>query len=441
MNTLVVRNGTVVTLDESMRVLPNHGVVVKGSRVERIAPNAELPTDAERIIDAKGGVILPGFINAHMHCYSTFARGIGGIARSRDFVEVLQNLWWRLDKQLTLEDCYYSALIPLIDAIRCGTTTLIDHHASPSAVTGSLREIARAVTDTGLRASLCYEVSDRDGPEIATAGIEENVAFAQECRVSSSEFIRPMFGLHAAFTLSDETIRRAVRAADGLGFHVHTAEALSDQKHSQKAYGKRVVERFQELGVLGRQTICVHCVHVDNKEMDILANTGTMVVHNPQSNMKNGVGAADLPALERAGILVGLGTDGMTVDMLEAVRVANILQPHNAGNPSVGFCESVETLIKNNTQIASRIWGDLGIGKLVEGGVADIVILDYLSPTPLTSDTLQGHVAFGFPLGVVDTTIVGGRVLMHEKTLQLGFDVKNALSRSQELASEFWKRF
>lgn len=441
MTTLLIRNGTVVTCDAGQRVLRDHGVFIEDSRIRRIAPTTELPREADRVIDARGRVVMPGLVNAHMHFYSTFARGISGVARSREFVEVLQNLWWRLDRKLTLADCHASAIAPLLDGVRHGTTTVIDHHASPGAVDGSLREIARAAGEVGVRAALCYEVSDRDGDEVARAGIAENAAFARDCGLSPSEMLRPMFGLHAAFTLSDETLRQAVRAAEGVGFHVHCAEAQSDQRHSLKAYGMRVVERFQKMGVLGPQTICAHCVHVNQKELDLLASTGTMVVHNPQSNMNNAVGAADLVGQFRSGVTVGLGTDGMTSNMFEAVRVANILQPHNHGLPGAGFEESVSTLMVNNAKIAARVWGDIGIGTLVEGGVADLIVLDYLSPTPLTSETLMGHVAFGFPLGTVDTTVVAGRVLMEQKELKVGLDVERALARSRELAEEFWKRF
>ncbi len=278
---------------------------------------------------------MPGLINAHTHFYSTFARGLTKAKASGNFLEVLKNLWWRLDSALTTEDCYYSALVALLDAIRHGATTLIDHHASPNAVRGSLTAIERAVEQTGLRACLCYELSDRDGVRISQAGLEENASFIRHCSrrrkkasISSPQppQLAALFGLHAAFTLKDSTLKKAAALGHelGTGFHIHVAEALSDQQFSQRHHGMRVVERLKKFGILGPQSIAAHCVHVNRKELDILRQTQTAVVHNPQSNMNNAVGVADLIAMTKRNVLVGLGTDAMTTNMLEELRVASV---------------------------------------------------------------------------------------------------------------------
>jgi putative selenium metabolism protein SsnA len=369
-------------------------------------------------------------------------RGLGKIEPARDFVGVLDKLWWRLDKQLTLDDCYYSALVPLIDAVKKGTTTLIDHHASPSAVTGSLDRIATAVKEVGLRASLCYEVSDRDGPEIAAEGIEENVGFIERCNREEDDYLKALFGLHASFTISEETMKTAVKAAEGLdtGFHIHTAEAASDQEHSLKTFGKRVVERLHDAGVLGPKTIAGHCVHVNDKELDLLKSTDTTVVHNPQSNINNAVGVADIIAMSKKGIRVGLGTDAMTVNMLEELRQALWIHHLAQSNPSVGFMETMNTLILNNARIANRYW-DIGLGELREGYAADIVLMEYYPPTPFNGDTFLGHLGFGLAEGSVDTTIVGGKVLMENGELRLGIDEDEVARESRKLAAKLWERF
>jgi len=329
-----------------------------------------------------------------------------------------------------------------LEAVKHGTTTLIDHHASPHAVRGSLDTIAKAVKQVGLRASLCYEVSDRDGEKIAQEGIEENTAFIRRCQKEDDDQLRALFGLHASFTLSDRTLEKASQAGRSLntGFHVHTAEAQSDQEHCRKDHGLRVVERFHKFGILGPQTIAAHCVHVNEKEMDILAETGTAVAHNPQSNMNNAVGVADIIKMAQKGILVGLGTDAMTVNMLEELRVALWAQHLSHDNPSCGFTEAMSTLALNNARIANRYW-DGRLGELKPGNFADMVLIDYYPPTPFDESTFLGHLGFGLSQSAVDTTIASGRVLMEKKKLKIDIDEAEAAAKSKELARKLWDRF
>lgn len=442
MATLLIRNGTVVTLGEACRVIEDGAVLIDGSRIKAVGRSADFTDAYDRVIDARNKVVLPGFINAHMHFYSTMVRGLGKIEPAVDFVDVLKKLWWRLDKQLVLDDCYYSALVPLIEAVKKGTTTLIDHHASPFAVAGSLDRIARAVGEVGLRASLCYEVSDRDGEKIAAEGLKENVRFIEGSRAEDSEHIRAMFGLHASFTVSDKTLARAVEMEKDLdvGFHLHVAEAASDQEHCLEHFGMRVVERLGRAGVLGPRTIAAHCVHVDDNEMDLLKATDTTVVHNPQSNVNNAVGVADIIKMTEKGIRVGLGTDAMTVNMLEEVRQALWIHHLANKNPSVGFMESMNTLVLNNARIAQRYW-DMGIGELKEGYAADVILMEYYPPTPLDEGTFLGHLGFGLSEASVDTTIVGGRILLEGGKLKIGVDQEAIAGESRKLAAKLWERF
>lgn len=439
---LLVRGGTVVTLGEPNRVLPGHDVLCEGGLVARVAPSADLPEEGVRVVDARGKVVLPGFVNVHMHFYSTMVRGLGKAAPSKDFDEVLKNLWWRLDRKLTVEDCRYSALVPLIEAVRHGTTTLIDHHASPFAARGSLAAIADAVTQVGLRASLCYEVSDRDGEKVAQDGLDENVDWLKACAAEGGNRLKGLFGLHAAFTIGDATLAKAAELGRslGAGFHVHVAEARSDQEHSVATHGKRVVERLHEHGILGPRTIAAHCVHVDARERALLARTGTAVAHNPQSNLNNAVGVADLPALARDGVLLGLGTDAMTVNMLEEVRAALFAQHLGRENPSAAWGEVTTALLRGNAAIANRYF-DPPVGEVREGFCADLALVDYHPPTPFDEATFQGHLLFGLSQSTVDTTIAGGRVLMEGKRLLLDLDEAEVAARSRELASRLWERF
>ena len=443
MGSLLVAGGTVITLGGRNQVLPDHAVFCQDGVISRIAPRSELTVLADSTIDARGKVVMPGFINAHTHFYSTLVRGLTKAEPAAGFQEVLEHLWWRLDRALELEDCRLSALVALIEAVRHGTTTLIDHHASPHAVRGSLDAVAQAVTRVGLRACLCYEVSDRDGERTAGDGLDENVAFLERCAREPDPQLRALFGLHAAFTLTDATLERAAAEGRrlGAGFHVHVAEAAADQEHSLRVHGVRVVERLHRLGLLGPRTIAAHCVHVDEREFDRLAATGTAVAHCPQSNMNNAVGVADVLKMMSSGVLVGLGTDAMTENMLEELRAALWVRHLAAGDPSAGFAETLAMLVANNATIADRLWPGVGLGELREGGAADVVLIDYQPPTPFDETTFAGHLVFGLSQACVDTTIVAGRVLMAGKRLQLDLDEAELAARARERSRALWERF
>ena len=222
---MLITNATLVTWGVKPQILPDHCLRVEGDRIEALGPSAQLPPAApgEAVLDARGQLVMPGNICAHTHFYGAFARGLAIPGEApKDFPDILARLWWKLDKALTPDDVRHSALVCLVDAVKHGTTTLIDHHASPNAIDGSLDIIAEAVEQAGLRACLCYEVTDRDGPERAQAGIAENVRFAQSLAKNPRPALAATFGLHASLTLSDETLE-ACRAAHAGGFHVHVA--------------------------------------------------------------------------------------------------------------------------------------------------------------------------------------------------------------------------
>ena len=438
---LLIENGTILSTGEKPFVLRDHSVLIENGFITRVASKGKFTRFSGKRIDASGKVVMPGLINAHNHFYSTFARGLTKAKPSRDFNEVLKNLWWRLDRALTTEDCYYSALIAMLDSIRHGTTTIIDHHATPNAAVGSLGQIACAAKETGLRACLCYEVSDRDGAKIAHQGLAENAWFIDQCWREKDPQIQALFGLHASFTISDATMEKAAAFGHALqtGFHIHVAEAPSDQDWALQHCGKRVVERLKQFEILGPRSIAAHCIHVSHREMDLLAETGTAVVHNPQSNLNNAVGIAHVIEMKKRGVLLGLGTDAMTTNMLEELRVALWAQHLGSDNPSVGFGEVTNALFSANASIAARCFG-LRFGEIGKGAVADIAIFDYDPPTPLDDTNLFGHLVFGISQATADTTIVGGRVLMENKKLTLNLDEAQANARARELARNLWKR-
>jgi putative selenium metabolism protein SsnA len=439
---MLIHNGTLITFGSPCRVLEGQAVLVEAGRIIRIAPKEEIPGPFDRVIDARGQVVMPGLVNAHMHFYSTLVRGLGKAAPSANFQEVLDNLWWRLDRKLTLDDVEMSAQIVLLDAIRKGTTTLVDHHASPFAVAGSLDRIAKAVKTSGVRACLCYEVSDRDGEAIASSGLEENARFARRCAQEQDPHLRALFGLHAAFTLSDATLDRAAALGHsvGTGFHVHVAEAASDVAINLERHHLTPVARLHAHGLLGPGSIAAHAVHVTDADMDLLASSNTFVAHNPQSNLNNAVGIADVQRLVGRGVTVGLGTDAMTVNMLEEIRVAMWAQHLRQDNPTCAFMEIANTLFTRNPELAARLWG-FPLGTLEEGAAADLILVDYHAPTPLNGDTVLGHLIFGLSQATVGTTICAGKVLMEGKQLKIDVDEATLAARSRDLATRLWERF
>jgi putative selenium metabolism protein SsnA len=432
-------NGIVVSLGEKNRVIWDGTVVTEGELVAAVGDSAEMKRqfpDAGSV-DCAGKIVLPGFICAHHHFYSTMARGMAIPGEpAKNFVEILERLWWKVDRALDEEDILVSAQLPLIDCIRNGTTTVIDHHASPSMRDGSLDLIEKAVRQAGIRASLCYEVSDRNTPG---GGFNENERFIKKVGKGDGQ-IAAMMGMHASFTLSDETLERCIGIArDGeVGCHIHVAEDLSDREDAKRKYNSTIVNRLNRLGATGEKSIFVHCVHIDENEMDILLKTGTIVVHNPESNMNNAVGVTPILKMLKMGLLVGLGTDGMGSDMLAQMRCAYLLHRLANGDPRVAFLEAPQMLLQNNAEIARRQFG-LRLGEITEGHPADLAIIDYQSPTPLSAANFLGHLIFGLVDATVDTTVCRGRILMQGKKL-VGMDEEGIAARSRELAPKMWER-
>lgn len=432
-------NGIVVTLGENNQVIWDGSVVTEGETIVAVGKASDLQErfPEAQVVDCAGKIVLPGFICAHHHFYSTMARGmaIPGEPAS-NFVEVLERLWWKVDRALDEEDITLSAQIPLIECIRNGTTTVIDHHASPGMRDGSLDLIESAVRQAGIRASLCYEVSDRN---IMGGGVEENERFIRKVGKGDGQ-IAAMMGLHASFTLSDETLARCVGIAQdaGVGCHVHVAEDLADREDSLNKYGMPVVHRLEKMGAAGPKSLFIHCVHIDESEMDIIAATNTGVVHNPESNMNNAVGVTRLFDLLKRNILVGLGSDGMSSDMLSQMRCAYLLHRLANKDPRVAFLEAPKLLLENNADIIERQFG-IRAGEIAEGRPADLAILDYQPPTMLSEANFLGHLIFGLVDATVDTTVCKGKILMQGKKI-LTMDEERIAARSRELAPQMWQR-
>lgn len=439
---LLVGNGKVVTRGENHRIIENGCVAIDGGLIAAVGATSDLKgkyPDAEWI-DVKGGLIMPGLINAHNHIYSAMSRGIA--IKGYDphgFLEILDGMWWTIDRNLLLEDTRYSALATYVDCIKNGVTTVFDHHASYGEIPGSLFAIADAAEQLGVRTCLCYEVSDRDGQEKMKQAVRENADFIQACQKDDSDMKKAMMGMHASFTLSDETLALCrENTPAGVGFHIHVAEGMDDVYDSLKKYHKRLINRLFDNDILGEKTICGHCIHVNGLEMDILKQTNTMVVHNPESNMGNAVGCPPTMEMVHRGIVTGLGTDGYTNDMYESMKVANVLHKHNLCDPNAAWGEVPQMLFYGNPAIGARYFQHK-LGVLEEGAAADVIVSDYDPLTPLTADNINGHTLFGLTGRSIVTTIINGKVRMKDREL-VGIDEHEIMAKSREHAQAMWKR-
>lgn len=444
---MLIVNGTLVTFDSlrppSEQVIPTGAIAIEGNRIAAVGPEEKVRAayPGHEVVDARGGVVLPGFINLHTHLYSAFARGMALPGEApRNFTEILERLWWKVDKALTLEDCHQSALCMMVEAVAAGGTTLVDHHASPGAVRGSLDAIAQAARQVGIRACLCYEVSDRDGPAVRDQGLEENAAFIEAC-AKGDGLVKALFGLHAAFTLEDGTLARAGEQAQALdvGCHIHVAEDGVDDWTCRQRFGAPLIERLIRHQILKPKTIAAHCIHLDDAAIRLLGESGAMVAHNPQSNANNAVGVAPLGKLRLAGSPIGLGTDGYTHNMVSAMVTMTQVHKLASRDPrTCGFGEPVSAVFETNAIFASQVFR-VPLGRIALGALADIVVWDYMPYTPLTAANVAGHLIFGFPQARARTAVIDGELIMRDGEFP-GLDRQAIAARGRELATKLWQR-
>ena len=438
----LIGNGRLFTRDEKNSFFENGAVVWTDNTIVEVGDFETLKkkyADAE-FIDAKGGVIHPAFINTHEHIYSALARGLSikGYAPN-GFLEILDGLWWTIDRNLDNDLTKLSAEATYLECIKNGVTTIFDHHASFGEISGSLFAIEEAARDFGVRSVLCYEISDRDGKEKAHAAIKENVDFAKHALSLKDDFIKGMMGMHASFTISDETMELCRKEKPKeIGYHIHVAEDILDLHRCLKEHGKRIVDRLYDWDVLGEKTLLAHCIYVNPHEMDLIRDTNTMVVHNPESNMGNACGCPPTMEIVHKGILTGLGTDGYTHDMIESWKVANVLHKHHLVDPGAAWADVPEMLFQGNARIANRYF-EKKLGVLEKGAAADIIITDYIPPTPMNAGNLNGHMLFGMNGRSVVTTVGNGKILMKNRELQ-GIDEERCLAKIREGAARLEKK-
>ena len=434
---MIIGNGRLITNSDKVGFMDNGAVLVKDNVIVEVGNFEELKKahPGEEVLDAQGNLIMPGMICAHSHIYSSYARGMAPSGVTDNFFHILENLWWKLDRSLKIEDIKLNAFTTYAESI----TTLRDHHASGHCIEGSLFALEESAKKIGVRTSLCFETTDRDGKEATKAGIKENVDFIKHCLKEDDNMVKALFGMHASFTISDETMALVKEAMQGVdaGYHIHVTEGIEDQYDSLKKYGRKVGERLFDWGILGDKTLAIHCIHLSQSEMDIIKATDTSVVTNPESNMNNAVGAPPVVQLLKKGVRVGLGSDAYTQDMFESMKVSNILQSHHLADPTVGFMETKALQFDNNPAICSKYWNK-PLGKIEKGAFADIIVVDYKPHTPIGENNWFGHLLFGVNGGMVRHTMINGKLVMKDRVI-LTVDMDKINADSAQRAAKIWK--
>ena len=372
--------------------------------------------------NCSGCLVVPGNVCSHTHLYSALARGMPyGLEPPENFLQILQRVWWRLDRALDADAIRASALVGGMEALLAGTTTLIDHHASPNAIDGSLDVISEALDGLGLRSVLCYETSDRDGPERAAAGIEENRRFLARVQRERPALVRGLVGAHACFTLSDETLAACAEVGP---LHVHAAEDGVDVA---------AVERLAHLGALREDTLLAHGVHLSELELELVRDAGASVAHNARSNMNNAVGHASLGEL---GPRVSLGTDGIGADMFEESRAAYFRLREADLDAAPGW--PLDRLAEG-ARLAARLFDEPLLGTLEPGAPADLVVLDYAAPAPLRESSFAGHWVFGLSSRHVRDVMVAGELVVADRRLTR-IDQQQLAAKASAEAERLWRR-
>jgi putative selenium metabolism protein SsnA len=427
--TLALCGGTVVSSLDPPEVV-DADLVLAGDRVHSVGP---APAGVHRR-DCSGMVIVPGAVCAHHHLYSALARGMPfRLAPPADFTQILQRVWWRLDRALDEASVRASALAAGLEALLAGTTTVVDHHSSPNAIDGSLDIIADALGQLGIRSVLCYEVTDRDGPERATAGLAENARFL--AAASKRPLARGMMGAHASFTLSDDTLAACVDGAmtAGAGIHIHVAEDGADNRDALARCSMPAASRLARAGAITGKSLLAHCVHVSAAEIELVQRSGATVACNPRSNMNNSVGQSPFSQIPGR---VALGTDGIGGNMI--------------AESQAGFFRARETSLQIPPEwplarlqasgaLAGRVFSEPLLGTLRPGAPADVVVLDYQAPAPVTAASLAGHWTFGLDARCVRDVWVAGHLVV-EGGRSTRLDAVGLAARNSKEAARLWER-
>ncbi len=407
-----------------IRMDPKTGTILE------VGPDVQ-PHELDVVVPMPGCVMMPGWVVGHTHLYSALARGMPAPRKTpANFVQTLEYLWWVLDRALDSEGVFASGMAGLLQAARAGVTGLVDHHASPECINGSLDQLKKAFDEVRMRGLLCYEVTDRNGPDEGAAGIAENLRFAREN--AGHGLVRGCMGGHASFTIHDNTFDALAEAClnQNLPLHIHLLEDAADRAESVRLFGKNPLRRLLERG-LGRESdLFVHGVHLTEEELSTLADRNVTLIHNPRSNMNNRVGRARLASGRWQ-----LGTDGIDNDIVS--ELCACFYRGREDDPPMPFMQPLQMMQESQKTLGRAF--DIVLDELKPGAGADLTILRYDPPTPLTAENLAGHLYFGLGAWAVAGTVVRGRFVLRDGQI-LTCDEPAALANTRAAARKLYRR-
>lgn len=389
-------------------------------------------SDKDDIFDAGGRMLVPGLAIMHTHIYSTFARGMILPFNAKDFKQVLEQLWWKMDAALDNDMNYYSALVSAMGYLKQGVTSVIDHHASGKDIIGSLTVLKKGVVDqVGLRGMFCFETSDRFD---INRCLQENLDFYQTGKTGEWG---GHFGMHASMTLSDKTLEKIKSVIGDIPIHIHAAESILDQEDSQTKYGISVIERLDRFGLLNPDSLIVHGIYLNDRELELIKERGAWLVMNPSSNMNNGVGLADYARFKEAGVRCLIGNDGMSQSIANEWQALLFGMHHKYTDPCAFGMDDLLKIINNGYDYFNEVLGTR-IGRLEQGYMSDFILLDESAPTPLTEINAMGHLFYGQAMSWRPSYVWShGEMKLDNYQLKLPFNDIHVKSREQ--AEKLWR--
>ncbi len=371
-------------------------------------------SDSDSDINAAGRVITVPMINFHDHFYSRMAKGLSIKGPMDNFINILENLWWKLDMVLDLDMIQASAQMAVLESIRNGVTYIFDHHSSPESAEGSLKIIANELKKSGLRGTLCFETTDRNGETLTDLGISENINFLKH---SVDQDLKGMLGLHASFTLNDDTLDKVSKFVGDyrIGIHIHLCEDKSDRDDSLTRYNKLPVDRLVKFDLLNDKSILAHGIHLTDQEYSLIAEIGSAIVYNIDSNLNNGVGLPDFTRVPDS-IPVLAGTDGMNSNPAKTLKQIFLLSRHMGMSfeDSFSLCRKIYFDQLGFIKLYFHDFPSLSINDR-----ADLIVWDYIPPTPFNEDNFWGHFIYGILDRPVHTVIQNGNILLKDFNIKM----------------------
>ena len=435
MSRTLFKNLTIIDPNGESSLNLNTSIVCEDGIITEIGSLHSDLSNYHSVFDMNGKFVLPGMINAHNHLYSSLALGMPAPStKPVNFVEKLQQVWWKLDLALDDASTHASFQVGLMSALQAGVTTIMDHHSSQNYIDGSIDHLVDVASNFGIRIGTAFETSDRNGEKVFESSLQENINSIEKYR--SNPFVHPMMGLHASFTLSDNslnTICNRLKEIDNPGIHIHVAEDKADHEDAVQRGYRSVIDRLNKTGIITKDSLLIHGIHLEHEDFEIIKDKGANLVHCPTSNAGNRVGKLSSQTVEN--LPVALGTDGKQANMLNEVNQAEIIRSSHLKGPDKNF-DYPNLLFKNNSELVSRLFNQK-IGRIKIGYQADLVMYEYNQTTELNESNIMSHVFGGFTSP--SDVITRGKFRIKDNKF-VNINKEDILANACQESAKLWKK-